>query len=215
VSAYCPRCGAPREKGAKFCAACGAPLDRNGQPPRSSRSPRGLLGDLVGSTRKARLVSACTAVAVLIALVAFIAIPPAKEAAIPHDSYTIAADQICLQAKKQIVASERRSLRRSAGKSNFAQELVPIVTRWRTEFDSLAVPSDRIALAQALDTDLREVAIEIATLARVIGEGDRKATLEKARQVDGRTSAVERAVSALGLARCARLVIGASPPSTG
>lgn len=216
MSAYCPRCGAPREKGAKFCAACGTHLDDDARPPRPTRSRRDLLGNLVGSTRKARLVTACTAVAILIAVVAFIAISPTKEAAIPRDAYTIAADQICVQAKRQIVASERRSLRgRTAGSGNFAQALVPIVARWRTEFDSLSVPSDRIALAQSLDTALREVAIEIATLARIVGEGDRGATLKKARQVDQRTSAVEGAISALGLAHCARLVIGVSPPSTG
>lgn len=211
---YCRRCGAPSEKGAKFCAVCGAALREDVQPDRANRSIRKRAGELIGSTRKARIITATTFAAILVAIVAFIFIAPAKEARIPRDAYTIAADRICVQAKRQIVASERASLRnRGPQPGSFAQALVPIVAKWRTEFAGLVYPPDRVELVQGLSTALREVEVEIAALARIADEGVRDATVKKAKQVDEVTSRVEAAVSALGLSHCSRLTIGLSTPS--
>jgi hypothetical protein len=111
---------------------------------------------VTGTTRRARIVSALTATAVVIAVVGFIALKPSEDS-IPHDAYTIAADRMCLQAKHQIVAAERQSLKRAGqdGSGDFARTLVPIITEWHSEFSVLGVPSDRADQVLALNSALQ------------------------------------------------------------
>jgi hypothetical protein len=212
---YCPRCGAPSEKGAKYCAACGAALP-GAKEPKESRSAYERLAGIVGTSRKARLLTAFTALAIVVAVAALIALQPSEDQAIPRDTYTVAADNICLDAKRQIAASERHSLRvRGAAPGAFAEDLVPIVAQWRSALSTLTVPSDRTEKADALDAALREVEIEIAALARVADEGDRARTIAKANRVDAVTSHVEAAIADLGLSRCASVKLGAAPAKVG
>jgi len=164
---------------------------------------------IVGRTRKARLVTAATAVAIAVAIAAFIALKPSDDA-IPRDAYTIAADRICLGAKGEIVAVEERARKRGGHASAFARALVPIVATWRSRFQTLRVPSDRVEEAQRLEAALQEVELRIASLARVAGTGGRTATIASAKRADVATSQVEEAVSSLGLSHCARATIGFS-----
>jgi hypothetical protein len=153
------------------------------------------------------MVSAATIVALIVAVVAFVALGESKEKTIPRDAYTIAADQMCIAAKRHIVAVENSGL--GAGPAG-ARQLLPVVSEWRSEFDALKVPSDRIEEAQALDAALKEVQLRIATLARVASGGDRKQVLEQAKAADEASSGVEEAVAALGLSHCSKLTIGFS-----
>lgn len=219
---FCPRCGAPGDDGDRYCAVCGATLPGADEQPKESRTFGSRVKAIVGGTRRARLVTLATVLAVVVAVIAFIAIKPSEEeeVVIPRDAYTIAADHVCVQAKKSIAASERHSIVEARKTSDaepgaFAQALVPIVIRWRTEMNALQVPADRTELATALDAALREVEVEIATLARVAQEGDQEATVERAEQVDEVTTRVESAVSGLGLTNCAELTLGVAPSATG
>jgi hypothetical protein len=170
----------------------------------------------VGTTRKARLVSAGIAAALIIAIAAFAVLKPAKDE-IPRDAYTIAADQMCLEAKHQIVAVEQRSVKGSepGHPGSFAQALVPIVGAWRSQFQELIVPSDRVEEARQLAAALLGAEIAIAKLARTAAHGDEKAVLVAAKQADGATAQVEEAVSSLGLTECASAAIGFSPSQGG
>ena len=155
-----------------------------------------------------------TVAALLVAIGAFIALKPADET-IPRDRYTISADRICLEAKRQIVATERRSLRgHDPAPGAFSRDLVPVVSTWRSEFQALRVPGDRLEQAQALTLALQRVEIELAALSLVADKGNSAATLKQARQVDAATGVVEEAVAALNLERCAGQTIGFAKPQS-
>jgi zinc-ribbon domain len=212
---HCPRCGAENQQGDRFCASCGAALPGSREA-RERRSFREWIGQVVGTTRRARWLTGGTAAAIAIAIAAFIALEPAEDE-IPRDGYTIAADRLCVQSKKEITAAAGRSLAssRSRALAGYAYRLVPLVAQWRSRFAALEVPADRGDEAQDLDTALRGVEIQSGTLARVAREGDRKELAAQAGRVQERTAAVEDAIASLNLDRCAQLTVGKAPPPKG
>lgn len=209
---YCPRCGTPNEPGDRFCSSCGAGLRDTSKSPSETPTRREWIAGVIGTTRRARAITLGTLLALVIAVVSFIALEPASDDSIPRDAYTIAADRMCVDAKRQIVAAERRSLRHPGrnGPGNLARALVPIVAGWRSEFRALAAPSDRADLAQDLSAGLTEVEVRIAALA-LAGE-DRNRTAARARRVDAASTQVEAAIASLGLGECADRAIGFSRP---
>jgi zinc-ribbon domain len=205
---YCPRCGTPNESGDRFCSSCGAQLGTAEAAQRPSWRDR--LSQLIGTTRKARLLTAATAVALVVAVVAFIALDPADDDTIPRDGYTVAADEMCIAAKRQIVFAERRLLREGDTR-DVAEALLPIVAQWRSDFAALVVPEDRVEEARSLDRALRGVEFEIGGLARFADGGNRRQTLAQAKAADRAATRVEEAIAALGLSRCGRRTIGLTP----
>jgi uncharacterized Zn finger protein (UPF0148 family) len=208
---YCPRCGTPNEPGDRFCSSCGAQLEKaDSAAPEERRSAHERISQLVGTTRKARLVSATTVVALLIAVAAFIALDPAEDHSIPRDAYTVAADKMCIDAKRQIVLAERLSL---SGRDTreVAEALLPIVAQWRSDFQALSVPADRVAQASGLDNALRGVELEIGQLARAAETGNRSQTLARAKAADKASTRVEEAIVSLGLSQCGGRTIGLAP----
>jgi hypothetical protein len=206
----CPRCGAEVQEGDRFCASCGADVGRESKPPRSRRER---VRGLIGKTRRERVITAATAGAIVVAIVAFIVIfittEDVEEGEVPQDEYTLAADDLCEQSKLRVGAA--LSSARSIGL--VARELVVIVAEWRSAFNDLEVPDDRVELAAALDTALREVESGAGAMARAGREGDRGAVLERAQEVDAATAQVEQAVDDLALERCSetRFVLGQPP----
>jgi hypothetical protein len=150
-------------------------------------------------------------VAVAVAIVATIALSN-KEEGIPRDSYTVAADRICVDAKKQIGRAGDRVARTGAGVGRYASQVVQLVGQWRVDFGNIERPGDRAEEAAALDAALRNVEVEAGALALATqrGAGDVPA---RARRLDRATEDVERAIRDLGLDQCARIVIlpGARP----
>lgn len=204
---HCPRCGTPNEPGDRFCASCGTALAKT--DPKPKRSWRQRLSELAGTDRRTRLITGVTVAALVVAVIAFVALGEDDEETIPRDSYTIAADRICIAAKRQIVAVERAGLRgKSPDTATGARTLLPVVAEWRSEFDALEVPADRIARARELDAALQEVEARIGALARVAAEVDRAELLSRAKAAEKASAGVEEAVSDLGLSHCSRLAIG-------
>ncbi len=210
---YCPRCGTPNEPGDRFCSSCGTELQKPGPEPAKRRPLRDRIRGFVGTTRKDLLVSAATALALAVAIAGFLALDSAEDDEIPRDAYTIAAERMCIAAKREIVTVERRSLNQPSarGVSALAEDLLPIVATWRSSFRALNVPADRLEQARELDSSLRDVEIEIGGLARVADPGDSRRTLTSAKRADEAAARVEEAISDLGLSQCARLAIGFSP----
>jgi len=204
---YCPRCGTPNEPGDRYCSSCGAQLDASSKP-KEEVSARERLGRVIGNSPKARAITIATVLAIVIAVIAFIALKPSEDS-IPRDAYTIRADQICLSSKRSIVAVERQFTREGKGSvGGVARELVPIVAAWRNEMDELTVPADRIDLAAELEGALLEAEVQIGGLARTAEAGNPRKTVAKAKEAEAATAAVEEAVAALGLSHCAEAAIG-------
>ncbi len=204
---HCPRCGTPNEAGDRYCSSCGATLKAAPEPQQQASSRQRLL-QIVGTTRKARLITGGTVLALVVAVIAFIALEP-EDDSIPRDGYTIAADQLCLAAKGEILAAERRASK-GGDTAAFAGELVPIVATWRSRVEALEVPSDRTGQAEALEGALLEAEAKIGGLARVAGDGSRREIVASAEEADAASGRVEVAVAELGLSECASATIGLS-----
>jgi hypothetical protein len=207
---FCPRCGTENQDGDRFCSSCGAALggaEKSAEP----RSARDTLGKLIGTSRKARLVTAGTVLAVVVAIVAFIALKPSEEEeTIPRDAYTVKADKLCIASKQAIVAIETQYAKSDAVEK-LATELVPVVAAWRTQLSELTVPPEpagRAELAAGLEAALLETEAQLGGLARVAKSGDTKEVVAKAKSVDAATGTVEEAASALGLTECEEATIG-------
>lgn len=206
---HCSRCGAVNEPGDRFCSSCGATLGKPSAPA-ERQSPRERLGQAIGTTRKARIVTLATIVALIVAIVSLIALKPADDNTIPRDAYTIAADRQCLAAKRQIALAERRSLKES-DPGALAETLLPIVATWQSSFRNLEVPSDRLSQAEKMNAALTQVEVEIGALARAAAAGSRAEILASARRADLASASVEDAASELGLSRCANARISLAP----
>ncbi len=200
---HCPRCGSPNEPGDKFCAACGEALGRSRKQPEPGAA-RNSLRALIGNDRKTRTITAVTVLAIVVAIVAFIALSP-DEDSIPRDGYTLSAERICLKAKAQIVSAANE------GGGDFAAELVPIVVRWREQLAELTTPADRAQQVGGLEDSLREMEIEAADLARTTAAGSRAQILAEARRAEAASAEVETAVAALGLTECTAATIEFKP----
>lgn len=200
---YCPRCGSPNEPGDRFCSACGAALRETAA--KEHRAPRERLARLLGTTRRARLISVATALALVAALAAFIAL--STDEGIPRDAYTVAADGICLEAKRDIVSARKES----GGPNSFSRALVPIVGGWRAQLGELSVPADRVEQAHELEAALLVAQIRIARLARAVELGEKRAALTSAKEAEEASANVEEAVATLGLDECAEAAIGFTP----
>lgn len=200
---HCPRCGARTEEGDRYCASCGATLSKVEAP---RRSPRERIAGLIGTTRRARLLTAATAVVIAAAIVAFFSLPQDEES-VPQDAYTLDADAICVQQKQRIADAIQGS---SGDPGRYAGAIVRNVAEWRKLFNDLAVPDDRVVLASNLDTALREVEVEAGAIARISREGGAD-LISHAEQADQAAQRVEQAVNDLGLKQCSDIAVGLGP----
>lgn len=202
---FCPRCGTENEEGDRFCVSCGASLKKAPDP--SERKPlRERVRELIGTTPRARAVTVGTAIAIVIAIAAFIAIPAAKDSS---DAYTRAADDLCVQSKVQIETVEQH-IPPAAGPGSFGQALVPIVAGWRFQLNALPTPDKHAEKAAQLDLALREVEIDAGALAQVSRQRGAN-LLALAKQGDDAAAQVEDAVDGLDLSRCRDLAVGLVP----
>ena len=192
---HCPRCGAQVKKGERYCASCGATLTSVKKPPRSFRQR---VAELIGTTRRARIITAATAVAIALAVGAFFTLPTDEdEPDVPQDGYTFAAEEVCLTAKRQIAAETQ-----GGSPGELARALVPLVAEWRSEFNDLAPPEDRAQLAAELDTALRDLEVEAGAMAGAARAGDSDALLERAERADAATVRIEESIESLGMEDC-------------
>jgi hypothetical protein len=206
---HCPNCGVENNDGNRFCIGCGSSLSKRSSsaatPPASLKERA---GRLLGTTRKARLLTVATAVAILIAIVAFIALTPGDESG--EDPFLQGVDQACVAEKERISTLERETLRqRPPNLEAFASVLVTIVAEWRSDLQSTSAPPTHTEGVQALSSALRKVLIDAGGLARVVREGHPVAAIEtQAGAIDEATAGADQAIEDLGLADCQDLSVG-------
>lgn len=157
------------------------------------------------------MLTAATAIAIAIAVAAFIALSPANEdeTTVPQDGLTKALDASCVRHKTAIANAQQRALGTGtiAGVSRYGESMVPILGEWRLELARAEVPPARTKLTDALSAALLEVEIEAGTLGRAAREGKRQEVAAAAARVDAATANTESAIHALELQRCGHLEI--------
>lgn len=205
---HCPHCGAKNQEGNRYCVGCGSEL---AQPRSASAAPiplRERITRLIGTTRRARLLSVVTAVAIVIVVGAFIALKPSRDAP-PEDSFTRAADRTCVMEKRTITALEQQTTQqRPPDIGAFAGALVLIVEEWRQSLRESPAPPIHAEAVRAIDSALREVLIRAGALARVARNGDPAQVATQARLVDNASARVNGAIEGLGLTHCSHVAVG-------
>lgn len=205
---YCPRCGAENQPGNRYCIECGSALSQAAAP--SSRLPvRARLKQLLGTTKRARLLSAGTILAAVLAVAAFVALKPGSGST--PDPFIRSLDKACLEEKGRIAALERGTRPRSpAGVAIFATSLVSLVEEWRLSLARSPTPASHVQDARLLDSRLREVLIEAGALARVARDGKPQQVVSQAQSVDNATKRADQTMEDLELSSCSAFKIGAA-----
>jgi hypothetical protein len=212
---YCPRCGAEQNEGARYCASCGHELPGKEASSSSGEGNDGLrasLGRLIGRDRRTRLLTLGTALALVVAVIAFFALDPSddeEETTVPQDAFTRELDAACVRHKGEIAAAQRAAIEQGGvvASARYAESFVPIAGEWREELGRAVVPADRTELVDDLDGALLEVQIEAGAFARALRERNKKESATTAGSLEAATENVEAAIAALELERCSRLRI--------
>lgn len=204
VAMFCPRCGTENDAGNRFCVSCGSELGKlSAGEPAPSPSLRQRFRSLVGTNRRAQLLSAATAIAIVIAIVAFVALEPDEGG---ESRYLQSLDRACVTEKERLSSLEAETLgQRPPNLEEFASVLVTIVAEWRSNLRATPPPTLDSKGVRALEAALLRTLIESGTLARLVRE--RAGTGSIAAQssaVDEATREVNGTIAELGLEACAK-----------
>lgn len=201
---HCERCGAEINAGARYCGSCGAPVPGASSSPHKSWKHR--LAGIVGRSRRERTLAGGTLLAIVVVIAAFVVLGTSDDDETPRDSFTLAADRQCLQAKNAVLKGGP-----GLGEvplEEYSGRVLSAMTDWRNALNAMQVPPDRIAEVTALDASLGELTAGLRAVSRVAREG---AGTELASPVQATNTAVvnlEAAVDALGLADCSAVSLG-------
>ncbi|MGH2991522.1 MAG: zinc-ribbon domain-containing protein [Solirubrobacterales bacterium] len=209
---FCPRCGKRNEEGATYCSSCGSRLpepDHRAPPGRERRSLRERAARLVGRSRRERLISAVTGVAIVIAIVATLVLTtdglPGSDDA--EDAYLEQADRICVERTRALamLSEELSGSRRDPGAvAVYGAAGAEVVAGWRSQLEALDAPPDLDGAAEQFDQRIQALEAELTTVAeRGRSTGSRAAPplSEALAKAGART---ERGIQALVLEQCAR-----------
>jgi hypothetical protein len=175
----------------------------------------GLFARIAGSSRRERVITAITALVLLVAVAAFVALPADEgsdsERRTERDAYTTQAERICLDAKVDLAASGSATVAEPADNAvaAYARDAESATARARRRLSSLDPPADRRQAAARVDTRLQVAQSEITRLAELASSRAGLTRLpEQAMRVEAAGARVDRALRALGLTECAKLQVG-------
>lgn len=214
---FCPRCGTENDGGNRFCVDCGASLPERraggsgerGDSPEGEPSPaRKRLDEVVGTSRRARIVSALTVVAIGVAVIAFIVLQSDDGEGVPQDAYLRQLDRQCVQEKARLSALEAEMLKQqSPDFGAFVDYLVRYVTEWHANLQATPLPPAHVEGVRAVEGALLEVLIEAGHLGTAVRRGSQTGIVKAAEHVDVATGQVDPALEFVGLERCAAVAV--------
>jgi hypothetical protein len=213
---FCPRCGTENEDDNRFCVSCGATLAA--QKPRSEAGPTegepspapSRLGEAIGTTRRARTVTAVTVLAIAVAVIAFIVLRSGdSEEKVTQDAYLRQLDRQCIEEKTRLSELELATLQpKSASFTSYVDYLVRDVTEWHSNLQAVPPPAPHVEGVRAVEGALLEVLIAAGHLSTAVRDGSHAEIVRDARVVDAATAQVDPALEFLGLERCAAIAVG-------
>lgn len=211
---FCPRCGAENDEANRFCVNCGATLagkpERPGKTPVADDSPGHRLGELIGTSRRARIITGLTVLALAIAVVAFLVLrsDESGEDSVAQDAYLRQLDHQCVQEKARLSELEAETLQQAPPDfGSFVNLLVRDVTEWHANVQASPPPPEHVEGVRGLEGALLEILIEAGRLGTSVREGSQADIIRTAKRVDAATAEVDPALEYLGLDRCADLVV--------
>jgi hypothetical protein len=209
---FCPRCGTENAADNRFCVSCGSQLGSGAASPKAKASVRERRTGMIGRSRKERLITAGTVVAVVVAVVAFLVIDSDTGDETPAPP--AGADVACIQAKQAAAkAATQARGQGQAGFQSYSAQLIAALLDFRNTVLSSATPSDA---ATELELALRDAAIDAGGLSRLARDGaDGAVIARQARALDSATNRVDTATEAFGLTNCAHVRIVPASPQQG
>jgi len=210
---FCPHCGTENDAGNRFCVSCGSVLSASA-PTGASKSSKERLARLLGNDRRTRIVTAATAAAIVIAIIAFLSLGSSDDSA-EESAYLQGLDRTCVAEKERVIALERETLQRQPSDlSAFASVLVTIVAEWHSGLRSQAVPTEYASGVAAYEASLLRILIAAGGLARLTRENASGAALaSQAKMIDETTKQADEAIEKLGLTECTELAV--APDASG
>lgn len=204
---YCPNCGAENDEGDRFCVGCGSSL-KSPKPAAAPASKRQRVAALIGTTRRARLITAATVAALIVAIVAFVALKPSHDS-VSQDAYLRGLDGECAAEKERVSQLETETLQQQpADLGEFASVLVTIAAEWHSAVADSATPPEHAVAVGAYEAALLQLLMRSGSMARVAREGGGAAAIAKqAGAVETATGEVDAAIAEAGLTRCSRVTV--------
>jgi hypothetical protein len=204
---YCPRCGTENAESDRFCRSCGADLrakPSSGEREQWRTRVRDGVARLIGRSRRERIITGATVLAIVVALISFLALKPDDETPEANP----AADAACVNAKREVANAATRAARTAGGRlGSYAASVVEALVEFRSEVRRLVPAVD----AAELDAALLDTAVQAGTLGRLARAGNQAAISDQAARVGAATRRVDAAIDDLGLSICADLRIVPAP----
>jgi hypothetical protein len=179
-------------------------------------SVRSRVGTLVGRTRRARIITAATVLALAVAVIAFIALDSGDNSSEPlhQNEYQQRADRICLDGKATLVGVGRQLFTPPQPPDAFAKYMAisaQTAMETRSKLAALDAPSDLQAEADALDASLVRLTAAARAAERAIRAASPSRIQVAAPRVESATTRTDEAAARLGLIRCAALRVRLRP----
>jgi hypothetical protein len=171
------------------------------------------MGRLIGGSRRERLITAGTALAIVIAIVAVIVLitggsdgGDSGSDATDQTAYPEEADRICVQSTQAVALVANRVSKSqddpAAALALYARAVVELAAQWRSRLGSLDPPPERQDAANSLELALAKLKLKARQIAEQAEAGEDLRRLRS--QLDAAGVRVAHAIDALGLDRCAK-----------
>jgi len=205
---YCPRCGTENADSNRFCVNCGSELSPAGQSSGVAPSLKQRLASLIGTTPRARLITAATVIAIVVGIVAFLSLD-ADEDATGSSPYLQKVDQECVAEKERIIALEEQTLsQQPPNLREFASVLVGSLAEWRANLRQDPPPPSSAPAIEQLEAALIKALIRSGELARAIRDEKPAGQVSRdAGAVDDAAAQLDTVIADLGLSACADLPV--------